>query len=145
MEVEFNPVKEPSKRHAVRPSEDSTSDSDPGWSDVSDHLRLHYSPAPKTSRTKPEAFHTQATDGSTYFRSLGKYPSTRSRKTYALKNLGAVSTSHTEPLPRALDLVLVSAQANDKVTKATFFQIRSVCFSEIKAEQTRKRRLTQVP
>ncbi|GBP50498.1 Nucleic-acid-binding protein from transposon X-element [Eumeta japonica] len=43
-----------------------------------------------------------------------------------------------------LDLVLISgtAEANDRATKATFFQIRSVCFlSGIKAEQLRKRAL----
>ncbi|GBP95196.1 hypothetical protein EVAR_100955_1 [Eumeta japonica] len=74
MEVEFNPVKEPSKRHAaVRPSEDSTSDSDPGWSDVSDHSDFTTVRRRKTSRTKPEAaFLTQATDGSTYFRVTSK-------------------------------------------------------------------------
>ncbi|GBP68225.1 Nucleic-acid-binding protein from transposon X-element [Eumeta japonica] len=70
MDVEFNSVKEPSKRPAaVRPSEDSTSDSDPGWSNVSDHSNFTTVRSRKTSRTKPEAsFLTQATDGSTYFR-----------------------------------------------------------------------------
>ncbi|GBP87969.1 hypothetical protein EVAR_62476_1 [Eumeta japonica] len=42
------------------------------------------------------------------------------------ENLGA---PNTEPIPKTLDLVLVSgtAEANDKATKAAFFKIRSVC------------------
>ncbi|GBP78310.1 Nucleic-acid-binding protein from transposon X-element [Eumeta japonica] len=61
MEVEYNPVKEPSKRSAaLRPSEDSTSDSDPGWSDISDHSDFTTLRARKTSRTKPEGLKLQA-------------------------------------------------------------------------------------
>ncbi|GBP89449.1 hypothetical protein EVAR_52499_1 [Eumeta japonica] len=51
---------------------------------------------------------------------------------------GSIGSPITEPLPRTLDLVLVSgtAEANDKATKAAFFKIRSVCsLSGVKAEQ----------
>ncbi|GBP67611.1 Nucleic-acid-binding protein from transposon X-element [Eumeta japonica] len=51
------------------------------------------------------------------------------KKTCCPKPSGSVGTPNTEPIPQALDLVLVSgtAEANDKATKAAFFKIRSVC------------------
>ncbi|GBP11630.1 Nucleic-acid-binding protein from transposon X-element [Eumeta japonica] len=70
MVVEYIQSKKPNKRPvAVCPSENSTSDSDPGWSDVSDHSDFTTDRCRKASRIKPEALClTQATDGSTYFR-----------------------------------------------------------------------------
>ncbi|GBP03133.1 Nucleic-acid-binding protein from transposon X-element [Eumeta japonica] len=75
---------------------------------------------------------------------LKEIPVDEVRKTSLPKPSGSVGAPNTEPIPQALDLVLVSgtAEANDKATKAAFFKIRSVCsLSGVKAEQPRKRAL----
>ncbi|GBP85360.1 hypothetical protein EVAR_90653_1 [Eumeta japonica] len=94
------------------------------------------SPHPRTGVAPPPMFVQDKDRWTELQKGVPKIPVDEVKEDLVAQPSGSVGAPNTEPIPKTLDLVLVSgtAEANDK-TKAAFFKIRSVCSSGVKAEQ----------